>query len=102
MKPKHIRVLLVTIAAATLFCWSARATAILTEPFVGYADGRLGDTGVGGSGTVPGWYTAQNQITVTNSLGSLDAEALGLVAAFGAKVRISNAGITNQVISILQ
>jgi len=93
---KQIRLFLI-IAVSVLLSQVARADTFWTEQFSGYVDGRLGDSGVGGGGTIPGWYTPQNGVTITNSLGSLDAEALGLVASDGAKVRVSNAGITNLV-----
>ena len=86
---------IITIVIGVLLFSNAQAFAFLTEQFGGYSDGRLGDDGTGGGNTIPGWYTPQNGITLTNSLGSLDAEARGLVASFGAKVQISNAGITN-------
>jgi hypothetical protein len=83
------------IGISVLLFSNAQAFAFLTEQFGGYNDGRVGDTCTGGGSTIPGWYTPQNGITLTNALGSLDAEGAGLVAAYGAKVQVSNAGITN-------
>jgi hypothetical protein len=95
---KQIR-LFPIIAVGVLLCQAVRATEVQTEEFIGYIDGRLGDSGVGAGSTPPGWNTARNDITVTNSLGSLDGQPLGLVQSYGAMARIANqAWATNTAI----
>ena len=86
---KQIRLIL-TIGISVLLYMNAHAVTFLTEQFSGYLDGRLGDTGIGGGGTVPGWNTADDRVTISNAWGNLDAEALGLVSSLGAKVVIAN------------
>src|ERR1017187_3860469 len=89
MKQTNFKLWLTACVVSCLACGPVGATAILTEAFSGYADGLLGNTGTGGGGAIPGWNTPQNQITVTNSLGSLDGASLGLSASSGAMVSIT-------------
>lgn len=90
---KLIRFLLL-LAAITLPGRSP-AAALLTEPFINYANGQLGAVGTGGGGTVPGWYNSKTPITVTNGSGSLDGSALGLVASTGDRALVSNSNMWN-------
>jgi hypothetical protein len=95
MKLKQISLLLVTLVSGALINQNARALTFLTEQFLGYSDGRLGDGGVGGGGAIPGWNTPQNQITVTNAKGSLNGTSLGLVASAGTRVSIAASNVNN-------
>lgn len=79
-----------TLAAGVLLCQHATATIFLTEQFVSYSDGRLGDAGVGqNNGVEPTWQTPKNEITVTNANGSLSGNSLGLVSSLGAMASIT-------------
>lgn len=89
---KRIQILMAMTIGVLLY-QNATAIVFKTEQFTSFADGRLGDAGTGGTGSDGGWFTAQNQITVTNSKGSLSGSSLGLVASLGARASIA---ATNQ------
>jgi hypothetical protein len=96
MKQSKISFLVFGLVTSLLFLFqSAPALTFLTEQFSGYADGRLGDAGIGGGGSIPGWNTPQNSITVTNSKGSLSGTSLGLVASLGTRVSIATNNVNN-------
>ncbi|HYG22200.1 MAG TPA: hypothetical protein VEH04_05395 [Verrucomicrobiae bacterium] len=92
MKPS--RTILVLCLGALLTA-STQAITFLNEPFANYETGELGAAGTGSTGTEPGWNTPQDFITVTNGSGSLDASALGLLAATGDMVWIAASNINN-------
>jgi hypothetical protein len=85
---KKIQLVLAGVVVA-LLSQSATAIVFKTEQFVNFADGRLGDAGTGGTGSDGGWFTPHDQITVTNSKGSLLGNSLGLVASLGARASIA-------------
>lgn len=85
----------ILLAASGFLSQSVFATTFWTEPFANYVTGRLGDAGAGNTGGVPGWYTAQAEITVTNGSGSLNGTGLGLVASSGDRVFIAANDINN-------
>jgi len=89
MKNPKIRFLLVAFTFAVLLCPRVRATTFLTDQFVNYATGSLGDSGTGKTGGSPGWNSSQTAITVTNGSGSLDGTSLGLVSSAGDDVNIT-------------
>src|ERR1017187_1462701 len=94
MKQNRISLLLATPLSGLLLLQKAQATTFLTAPPVGNSHGRVGDAGTGGGGTIPGWYTPQGAITLTNAGGSLNGTSLGLVASAGAKVSIVASNIS--------
>ncbi|HXR46469.1 MAG TPA: hypothetical protein VN784_03430 [Candidatus Limnocylindrales bacterium] len=91
---KQIRLILAIVLGA-VFSLSANATTILTEQFLNYTSGYLGNVGIGGGGTIPGWNSAKSHIVVTNGSGSLSGTNLGLVSSAGDMVYILRTAETN-------
>jgi hypothetical protein len=86
--------LILAIVLGAAFSFSARAVTIVTEQFQDYATGRLGASGTGATGIIPGnWQTPDNGINVTNLITtniSLIGTNLGLVDSAGDMVYISS------------